>query len=126
MSVSPLPYKPTLRRRRTFVSPRVLKGFLRTVKVFVVWIVVAVIVGIAVVTVRPPQNPNLGVAWLSVSGLPARITFGCGLVWRGATGRVGVGIGLAWWNLPGTILGLATGIYLSRKSWLDFFDRPPQ
>ena len=108
------------------MPPHLVAMGVRLLKLSVVWVVVAVVVGIVVVVVHPPQNPNLGGAWLPLPGVPARLVFGCGLLWRGATGVVGVGIGLAWWNLPGTLLGFAAGLYTSRKSWLDFIDRPPE
>ena|SRR5688572_28684543 len=105
---------------------KLLKGVARVVKVLVVWFVVAVITGVIVVIAHPPENPKEGANWIPAPGISGRVTFGLGLVWKGATGPVGVGIGLAWWNLPGTILGLLSGIYLSRKSWFGILEEPPR
>jgi hypothetical protein len=41
-------------------------------------------------------------------------------------GVIRVGLGLAWWHLPGTVLGLFAGFHLSRKSCLDFLLGPPR
>jgi hypothetical protein len=91
-----------------------------------VWVVIAVIVGFIVVTLWPPKNPSLGVEWLPLPSVPARITFGFGVYWHRAGRVIGVGLGLAWWNLPGTVLGFFAGFHLSRKSWLDFILGPPE
>ena len=115
MSPPPEKWKPPARRNAFFIL--VLRGMVRLAKLFSVWVAVAVVVGIIVVLKHPPQNPGAGVQWLALPGLPARITFGCGLIWRTASGNIGVGIGLAWWNVPGTVIGLIAGIYLSGKSW---------
>jgi hypothetical protein len=71
---------------------------------FMVWFIVAVIVGRIFIAILPPLDPNSGRIWLPM-GLGTRITFGVGFTFATPHGNIPVGIDLRWWNLPGSLLG---------------------
>jgi hypothetical protein len=80
-----------------------MRYFVAGVGFLLVWFVVAVVVGIVIVIVFPPQaNANIGFG----------IRFGFGVI----IGNAMVGIGTDWWNLPGTALGLLAGMHSWRAS----------
>src|SRR5438046_10202577 len=91
---------------------------IRLFKLCLLWALIALAVGVAVVAIWPPARPELGSTWLPLPGL-TRIRFGLGLVWRTENGPIGIGLGTAWWNLPGTIIGFLVGFYVSGKAWFD-------
>jgi hypothetical protein len=79
-----------------------------------VWLGVAVIVAYIIVRLFPPANPAMGTAWLPFWGV--HFKFGLGITVQMDTGTVGAGLGLEWWNLPGTLLGLFAGLQSARAS----------
>ena len=97
---------------------RLIELGIRIFKLSLVWVLTAFAINIAVVKIWPPERPELGLASLPV-GPFGQIKFGLGFVWRTVNGPIGIGIGTAWWNLPGTILGFLLGLYLSGKRWMD-------
>jgi hypothetical protein len=76
----------------------------------IVWFVVAVIVGRIVIAIFPPTDPTTPPLWLPGSSF----SFGVGLVFKTASGKVPIGIDLHWWNLPGTIMGAILGFVMVR------------
>src|SRR3989442_1087309 len=64
---------------------------IRLFKLCLVWVLIALVVGVAVVTIWPPARPELGSVWLPLPGF-TRIRFGVGLVWRTENGPIGIGL----------------------------------
>jgi hypothetical protein len=85
---------------------------------FIVWFMVAVVIGRIAIAIFPPPNPMVRPPMIPL-GPFVSFGFGLGFVFETASGKVPVGIDFNWWNLPGTVIGEVLAFLLVRS----FFPR---